>query len=77
MASSSNMDIEGATQHLRDILKLDLPANSAGKLPGKIAARPRRDDVAQRLISAPGLAIPLTILAQKLHFLSQIHYVVM
>ncbi|XP_057203952.1 enhancer of mRNA-decapping protein 4 isoform X1 [Triplophysa rosa] len=29
MASSSNMDIEGATQHLRDILKLDLPSNLA------------------------------------------------
>uniref|UniRef100_A0A672M9J9 Enhancer of mRNA-decapping protein 4 n=1 Tax=Sinocyclocheilus grahami TaxID=75366 RepID=A0A672M9J9_SINGR len=29
MASSSNMDIEGATQHLRDILKLDRPCNSA------------------------------------------------
>lgn len=63
MASSSNMDIEGATQHLRDILKLDRPANSAGKLPGKISARPRRDDVAQPLISAPGLGIHLTIVA--------------
>uniref|UniRef100_A0A672MEP4 Enhancer of mRNA-decapping protein 4 n=2 Tax=Sinocyclocheilus grahami TaxID=75366 RepID=A0A672MEP4_SINGR len=51
MASSSNMDIEGATQHLRDILKLDRPCNSAGKLLGKGAARPRRDDAAQRLIS--------------------------
>uniref|UniRef100_A0A4W4HA83 Enhancer of mRNA-decapping protein 4 n=1 Tax=Electrophorus electricus TaxID=8005 RepID=A0A4W4HA83_ELEEL len=30
MASSSNIDIEGATQHLRDILKLDRPNNSAG-----------------------------------------------
>uniref|UniRef100_A0A8B9LNN5 Enhancer of mRNA-decapping protein 4 n=1 Tax=Astyanax mexicanus TaxID=7994 RepID=A0A8B9LNN5_ASTMX len=29
MASSSNIDIEGATQHLRDILKLDRPSNSA------------------------------------------------
>ncbi|CAN9499445.1 unnamed protein product [Ophioblennius macclurei] len=29
MASSSNIDIEGATQHLRDILKLDRPGNSA------------------------------------------------
>lgn len=38
MDSSSNMDIEGATQHLRDILKLDRPGNSAGKLPGKRAA---------------------------------------
>ncbi|XP_041852638.1 enhancer of mRNA-decapping protein 4 isoform X3 [Melanotaenia boesemani] len=28
MASSSNIDIEGATQHLRDILKLDRPGNS-------------------------------------------------
>ncbi|XP_034542181.1 enhancer of mRNA-decapping protein 4 isoform X2 [Notolabrus celidotus] len=27
MASSSKMDIEGATQHLRDILKLDRPGN--------------------------------------------------
>ncbi len=53
MASGSNMDIEGATQHLRDILKLDRPGNSAGKLPGRGAAnvRPRRDDAAQRWIS--------------------------
>uniref|UniRef100_A0AAR2LH81 Enhancer of mRNA-decapping protein 4 n=1 Tax=Pygocentrus nattereri TaxID=42514 RepID=A0AAR2LH81_PYGNA len=29
MASSSNIDIEGATQHLRDILKLDRPSGSA------------------------------------------------
>lgn len=28
MASGSNIDIEGATQHLRDILKLDRPGNS-------------------------------------------------
>uniref|UniRef100_A0A672H3H9 Enhancer of mRNA-decapping protein 4 n=1 Tax=Salarias fasciatus TaxID=181472 RepID=A0A672H3H9_SALFA len=28
MASSSDIDIEGATQHLRDILKLDRPGNS-------------------------------------------------
>uniref|UniRef100_A0A4W6E226 Enhancer of mRNA-decapping protein 4 n=1 Tax=Lates calcarifer TaxID=8187 RepID=A0A4W6E226_LATCA len=30
MASNSNIDIEGATQHLRDILKLDRPGNSTG-----------------------------------------------
>uniref|UniRef100_A0A8C2WK62 Enhancer of mRNA-decapping protein 4 n=1 Tax=Cyclopterus lumpus TaxID=8103 RepID=A0A8C2WK62_CYCLU len=29
MASNSNIDIEGATQHLRDILKLDRPGNNA------------------------------------------------
>ncbi|XP_074533742.1 enhancer of mRNA-decapping protein 4 isoform X2 [Halichoeres trimaculatus] len=29
MASASNIDIEGATQHLRDILKLDRPGNGA------------------------------------------------
>ncbi|XP_075962727.1 enhancer of mRNA-decapping protein 4 isoform X1 [Anarhichas minor] len=29
MASNSNIDMEGATQHLRDILKLDRPGNSA------------------------------------------------
>ncbi|KAK2841882.1 hypothetical protein Q5P01_012082 [Channa striata] len=29
MASSANIDIEGATQHLRDILKLDRPGNSS------------------------------------------------
>ncbi|KAM8892967.1 enhancer of mRNA-decapping protein 4 isoform 2-T2 [Spinachia spinachia] len=28
MASNSNIDIEGATQHLRDILKLDRPGNT-------------------------------------------------
>uniref|UniRef100_A0A665UF32 Enhancer of mRNA-decapping protein 4 n=1 Tax=Echeneis naucrates TaxID=173247 RepID=A0A665UF32_ECHNA len=31
MASNSNIDIEGATQHLRDILKLDRPGNSTGE----------------------------------------------
>ncbi|XP_047452618.1 enhancer of mRNA-decapping protein 4 isoform X2 [Mugil cephalus] len=31
MASNSNIDIEGATQHLRDILKLDRPGNSAAQ----------------------------------------------
>uniref|UniRef100_A0A8C6P3M6 Enhancer of mRNA-decapping protein 4 n=1 Tax=Nothobranchius furzeri TaxID=105023 RepID=A0A8C6P3M6_NOTFU len=31
MASNSDIDIEGATQHLRDILKLDRPGSSAGK----------------------------------------------
>uniref|UniRef100_A0A8D3DHX5 Enhancer of mRNA-decapping protein 4 n=1 Tax=Scophthalmus maximus TaxID=52904 RepID=A0A8D3DHX5_SCOMX len=30
MASSSDIDIEGATQHLRDILKLDRPSSSGG-----------------------------------------------
>lgn len=29
MASNSNIDIEGATQHLRDILKLDRPGNTS------------------------------------------------
>uniref|UniRef100_A0A8C7CRM0 Enhancer of mRNA-decapping protein 4 n=1 Tax=Oncorhynchus kisutch TaxID=8019 RepID=A0A8C7CRM0_ONCKI len=29
MASNSNIDIEGATQHLRDILKLDRPGNNS------------------------------------------------
>lgn len=32
MASNSNMDIQGATQHLRDILKLDRAGNGTGKL---------------------------------------------
>uniref|UniRef100_A0A7N8YMQ6 Enhancer of mRNA-decapping protein 4 n=1 Tax=Mastacembelus armatus TaxID=205130 RepID=A0A7N8YMQ6_9TELE len=32
MASDSNIDIEDATQALRDILKLDRPGNSTGKL---------------------------------------------
>uniref|UniRef100_A0A8C7R081 Enhancer of mRNA-decapping protein 4 n=1 Tax=Oncorhynchus mykiss TaxID=8022 RepID=A0A8C7R081_ONCMY len=35
MASNSNIDIEGATQHLRDILKLDRPGNNVGKFTGK------------------------------------------
>lgn len=38
MASSSSIDIEGATQHLRDILKLDRPSNTTGELPGAAAA---------------------------------------
>uniref|UniRef100_A0A3P9QC06 Enhancer of mRNA-decapping protein 4 n=1 Tax=Poecilia reticulata TaxID=8081 RepID=A0A3P9QC06_POERE len=33
MASNSNIDIEGATQHLRDILKLDRPGSSADMQP--------------------------------------------
>ncbi|XP_017297168.1 enhancer of mRNA-decapping protein 4 [Kryptolebias marmoratus] len=33
MASNSNIDIEGATQHLRDILKLDRPGSSADSQP--------------------------------------------
>uniref|UniRef100_A0A6Q2YN39 Enhancer of mRNA-decapping protein 4 n=1 Tax=Esox lucius TaxID=8010 RepID=A0A6Q2YN39_ESOLU len=33
MASNSNIDIEGATQHLRDILKLDRPANNVDSSP--------------------------------------------
>ncbi|KAM4734818.1 enhancer of mRNA-decapping protein 4 isoform 1-T1 [Anableps anableps] len=33
MASNSNIDIEGATQHLRDILKLDRPGSSAEVAP--------------------------------------------
>ncbi|KAK2848126.1 hypothetical protein Q7C36_009808 [Tachysurus vachellii] len=35
MASSSNIDIEGATQHLRDILKLDRPTNSTESTAGE------------------------------------------
>ncbi|GAA6101153.1 enhancer of mRNA-decapping protein 4 [Tachysurus ichikawai] len=35
MASSSNIDIEGATQHLRDILKLDRPTNSTENTAGE------------------------------------------
>ncbi|XP_024279281.1 enhancer of mRNA-decapping protein 4 isoform X2 [Oncorhynchus tshawytscha] len=33
MASNSNIDIEGATQHLRDILKLDRPGNNLDASP--------------------------------------------
>ncbi|XP_064807998.1 enhancer of mRNA-decapping protein 4-like isoform X1 [Oncorhynchus masou masou] len=33
MASNSNIDIEGATQHLRDILKLDRPGNNVEASP--------------------------------------------
>uniref|UniRef100_A0A8C7MVQ0 Enhancer of mRNA-decapping protein 4 n=1 Tax=Oncorhynchus kisutch TaxID=8019 RepID=A0A8C7MVQ0_ONCKI len=35
MASNSNIDIEGATQHLRDILKLDRPGNSVDASPSE------------------------------------------
>uniref|UniRef100_A0A8C2A8T4 Enhancer of mRNA-decapping protein 4 n=1 Tax=Cyprinus carpio TaxID=7962 RepID=A0A8C2A8T4_CYPCA len=60
MASGSNMDIKGATQHLRDILKLDRP----GKLPGKGAASQRKPSfngelngvLGADLIGAGGLA---------------------
>uniref|UniRef100_A0A671MA47 Enhancer of mRNA-decapping protein 4 n=1 Tax=Sinocyclocheilus anshuiensis TaxID=1608454 RepID=A0A671MA47_9TELE len=63
MASGSNMDIEGATQHLRDILKLDRPGNSAesqrkpsfnGELNGILGAD---------LIGAGGLATMLDCLS--------------
>lgn len=38
MASSPNIDIQGATQHLRDILKLDRPGNGTGKLNRELKA---------------------------------------
>uniref|UniRef100_A0A671M3P8 Enhancer of mRNA-decapping protein 4 n=1 Tax=Sinocyclocheilus anshuiensis TaxID=1608454 RepID=A0A671M3P8_9TELE len=66
MASGSNMDIEGATQHLRDILKLDRPGNSAesqrkpsfnGELNGILGAD---------LIGAGGLATMLEPTAHNL-----------
>lgn len=38
MASNSNMDIQGATQHLRDILKLDRAGNGTGKLNRELKA---------------------------------------
>uniref|UniRef100_A0A672H354 Enhancer of mRNA-decapping protein 4 n=1 Tax=Salarias fasciatus TaxID=181472 RepID=A0A672H354_SALFA len=40
MASSSDIDIEGATQHLRDILKLDRPGNSADSQSGDGQRKP-------------------------------------
>ncbi|XP_029523944.1 enhancer of mRNA-decapping protein 4-like isoform X4 [Oncorhynchus nerka] len=39
MASNSNIDIEGATQHLRDILKLDRPGNSVDASPSENQSR--------------------------------------
>ncbi|KAM6946368.1 enhancer of mRNA-decapping protein 4 [Aplochiton taeniatus] len=55
MASNSNIDIEGATQHLRDILKLDRPGNSADVASGDNQRNPSLNGDLNGLLGAAGL----------------------
>ncbi|XP_034033154.1 enhancer of mRNA-decapping protein 4 isoform X2 [Thalassophryne amazonica] len=55
MASSSNMDIEGATQHLRDILKLDRPGSSTDVPSGDGQRKPSFNGELNGLLGAAGL----------------------
>ncbi|XP_078113900.1 enhancer of mRNA-decapping protein 4 isoform X2 [Sander vitreus] len=55
MASNSNMDIEGATQHLRDILKLDRPGNSTDTPSGDGLRMPSFNGELNGLLGAAGL----------------------
>lgn len=50
MASDSNMDIQGATQHLRDILKLDRAGNGTGELNRELKKRLRSAARPQKLM---------------------------
>ncbi|KAM4618939.1 enhancer of mRNA-decapping protein 4 isoform 2-T2 [Polymixia lowei] len=55
MASNSNIDIEGATQHLRDILKLDRPGNSADVQSSNSPRKPSFNGELNGLLGAAGL----------------------
>ncbi|XP_044048820.1 enhancer of mRNA-decapping protein 4 isoform X2 [Siniperca chuatsi] len=55
MASNSNMDIEGATQHLRDILKLDRPGNSTDAQSSDGLRMPSFNGELNGLLGAAGL----------------------
>ncbi|XP_051239095.1 enhancer of mRNA-decapping protein 4 isoform X2 [Dicentrarchus labrax] len=55
MASNSNIDIEGATQHLRDILKLDRPGNSTDKQSSDGPRMPSFNGELNGLLGAAGL----------------------
>ncbi|XP_071380280.1 enhancer of mRNA-decapping protein 4 [Centroberyx affinis] len=55
MASNSNIDIEGATQHLRDILKLDRPGNSADVQSSDSQRKPSFNGELNGLLGAAGL----------------------
>ncbi|KAA8590538.1 hypothetical protein FQN60_014472 [Etheostoma spectabile] len=55
MASNSNIDIEGATQHLRDILKLDRPGNSTDTPSGDGLRMPSFNGELNGLLGAAGL----------------------
>ncbi|XP_035520710.1 enhancer of mRNA-decapping protein 4 [Morone saxatilis] len=55
MASNSNMDIEGATQHLRDILKLDRPGNGTDTQSSDGPRMPSFNGELNGLLGAAGL----------------------
>uniref|UniRef100_A0A4W6DZQ4 Enhancer of mRNA-decapping protein 4 n=1 Tax=Lates calcarifer TaxID=8187 RepID=A0A4W6DZQ4_LATCA len=55
MASNSNIDIEGATQHLRDILKLDRPGNSTDAQLGDGQRKPSFNGELNGLLGTAGL----------------------
>lgn len=55
MASNSNIDIEGATQHLRDILKLDRPDSSADVQSSDSPRKPSFNGDLNGLLGAVGL----------------------
>ncbi|XP_038563154.1 enhancer of mRNA-decapping protein 4 isoform X1 [Micropterus salmoides] len=55
MASNSNIDIEGATQHLRDILKLDRPGNSTDAQSSDGLRMPSFNGELNGLLGAAGL----------------------
>ncbi|CAJ1057517.1 enhancer of mRNA-decapping protein 4 isoform X3 [Xyrichtys novacula] len=55
MASGSNIDIEGATQHLRDILKLDRPGNGTDTQSSDGSKMPSFNGELNGLLGAAGL----------------------
>uniref|UniRef100_A0A671VER9 Enhancer of mRNA-decapping protein 4 n=1 Tax=Sparus aurata TaxID=8175 RepID=A0A671VER9_SPAAU len=55
MASNSNIDIEGATQHLRDILKLDRPGNGTDAQSSDGQRMPSFNGELNGLLGAAGL----------------------
>ncbi|XP_070686794.1 enhancer of mRNA-decapping protein 4 isoform X2 [Pempheris klunzingeri] len=55
MASNSNIDIEGATQHLRDILKLDRPGNGTDSQSSDSLRMPSFNGELNGLLGAAGL----------------------
>ncbi|XP_060892264.1 enhancer of mRNA-decapping protein 4 isoform X1 [Labrus mixtus] len=55
MASSANIDIEGATQHLRDILKLDRPGNGTDAQSSDGLKMPSFNGELNGLLGAAGL----------------------
>ncbi|XP_023262993.1 enhancer of mRNA-decapping protein 4 isoform X1 [Seriola lalandi dorsalis] len=55
MASNSNIDIEGATQHLRDILKLDRPGNGTDAQSSDVERKPSFNGELNGLLGTAGI----------------------